>query len=222
MCPYAQRSWITANEIGISFNLEPMQLGVDNKQDWYLAINPSGKVPAVVSGGDVVYESLVVNEYLVEKYGSKLMPDCPAEKAKIRMIIAIYADALNKAFFTYISNKVPGEEEEKKNAFVGQLEKVNQLIEENDSNSWMVGQDMTLADVAFYPFFERMYAVLPEFKGWSIDDLQYDALTSWYLSMGSKESVSCTKKDPEVFVSVYKRFVDMDYFKKVNHTNEKQ
>ena len=44
MCPYAQRSWITANEAGAPYKFHPIELGKDNKTPWYQKINPLGKV----------------------------------------------------------------------------------------------------------------------------------------------------------------------------------
>jgi Glutathione S-transferase, N-terminal domain len=35
---------IAANELGVSYKLHPIELGKDNKADWYKAINPLGKV----------------------------------------------------------------------------------------------------------------------------------------------------------------------------------
>jgi Glutathione S-transferase, N-terminal domain len=43
-CPYAQRSVIASRELGLPFQLHPIQLGKDNKEPWYTKINPAGKV----------------------------------------------------------------------------------------------------------------------------------------------------------------------------------
>jgi Glutathione S-transferase, N-terminal domain len=110
-----QRSVIAANELGVNYKLHPIELGKDNKADWYKAINPLGKVltalytaecaylkrmidqnlrtsfcdcltvsacqqvPALQLGDDTVIESLVINEFLADRFaaadgGSALMP----------------------------------------------------------------------------------------------------------------------------------------------------
>lgn len=43
-CPYAQRSVIAARALGVPFKLHPIELGKDNKTEWYKRINPVGKV----------------------------------------------------------------------------------------------------------------------------------------------------------------------------------
>lgn len=58
-----------------------------------------------------IYESLVVNEYLAEKFPpggeydpSPLLPASPADKAKVRIVASRSSDLVT-AYFTYLSNK---------------------------------------------------------------------------------------------------------------------
>ncbi len=54
-------------------------------QDWYLAINPAGVVPALVDDGAVVLESTVIIEYLEDAYPlSPLRPVDPKARARMR------------------------------------------------------------------------------------------------------------------------------------------
>ena len=54
----------------------------------FLAMNPFGKVPVLVDGDLVVYESNIINEYLEEKYPNpRLMPREPAARAAARQLI---------------------------------------------------------------------------------------------------------------------------------------
>ena len=40
----------------------------------YRAVNPNGRVPALVDGDTVLWESMAINLYLAEKYGGAMMP----------------------------------------------------------------------------------------------------------------------------------------------------
>jgi glutathione S-transferase len=62
----------------------------DHKKPEYLAINPRGKVPAIVDDGFVLYESVAILEYLHAQYpdsGAPLYPLGPRAAARVRRII---------------------------------------------------------------------------------------------------------------------------------------
>ena len=89
-CPYVQRSWMTLLELSVYFEYKEIELGKDNKTDGFCALNPNGIVPVIKHGETVVYESLVVNEYLCEVFGGNgltLMPSQPAARARARILM---------------------------------------------------------------------------------------------------------------------------------------
>ncbi|MBO1347234.1 MAG: glutathione S-transferase family protein [Hormoscilla sp. GUM202] len=57
----------------VDFTYKNIELGKDNKTDWFHQLNPNGTVPVIQHGETVVYESLVINEYLQEVFGSDRM-----------------------------------------------------------------------------------------------------------------------------------------------------
>ena len=66
--PNCQRVKVVLEEKKIPY--EPLNVdlraGAQKTPD-YLKINPYGKVPAIVDGDTVLYESCIINEYLDEK-----------------------------------------------------------------------------------------------------------------------------------------------------------
>ena len=49
----------------------------------YLELNPNGKVPSIVDGDFVLWESMAINNYLATKFDSDLIGDSPEDKALI-------------------------------------------------------------------------------------------------------------------------------------------
>eukprot|EP00611_Tribonema_gayanum_P012360 TRINITY_DN22990_c0_g1_i1.p1 TRINITY_DN22990_c0_g1~~TRINITY_DN22990_c0_g1_i1.p1 ORF type:complete len:269 (-),score=58.24 TRINITY_DN22990_c0_g1_i1:333-1139(-) len=205
-CPYAQRSVITANELGVPFKLHPIELGRDNKQDWYQKINPVGKVPAVQAGDDIVVESLVINEYLVEKFGadatSTLMPVDALGRALVRIAVQRCSQLVD-AYMGYLRTGDADKEE----AFVKELNNLEQILTKSTSG-WLVGQHMTLADVAYFPFFERAIPCLAAFRGFDWDAAGVPHVMSWFERCKSRPAVAETlRKDPHEWVDIYSKYL---------------
>ena len=79
-----RKASIMLEESGLAYKLQPMALEKgEQKEDWYLAINPNGRIPCIVdddgpNGESVtVFESGAILIYLAEKSG-RLLPEDPA------------------------------------------------------------------------------------------------------------------------------------------------
>ena len=112
ICPFVQRSLITLLYKKQPYEIEYIDL--ENKPDWFLAKVPTGKVPALFLGDDVLFESAAINEYLDETTPNQIMSSEPIEKAKARGKIA-FADQLifNQFRMTVTSDQETFEKEKK-------------------------------------------------------------------------------------------------------------
>jgi glutathione S-transferase len=61
-------------ETGIDYHHLPVSYGADSKAADYLAVNPNGRIPALVDGDLTLFESMAINLYLAKKYGGDLYP----------------------------------------------------------------------------------------------------------------------------------------------------
>ena len=71
----AFRSIWAIEEIGIDYDHVPTSFRGDAQSEEYLAINPNGRIPALVDGDLTLFESMAINMYLAKKYGPQLLPD---------------------------------------------------------------------------------------------------------------------------------------------------
>ena len=69
-------------ETGIAYTHVPVGYGADSKAAGYLAINPNGRIPALVDGDLTLFESMAINLHLAKRYGGALYPDNPADEAR--------------------------------------------------------------------------------------------------------------------------------------------
>ena len=77
-----QKAVWAATETGVAF--ERLDAGMafgKNNEDWYLALNPNGKIPLLQDGEWSLWESNVIVRYLAHRYGAgTLCPDDPRQR----------------------------------------------------------------------------------------------------------------------------------------------
>ena len=75
--------WI-AKELGIAYEHLPIEIGGDGaRSPEFLAINPNGRLPVIVDGDFVLFESLAITLYLAKKHSpGKLYPGSLEGEAK--------------------------------------------------------------------------------------------------------------------------------------------
>ncbi len=69
-------------ETGIEYEHVPTHFRGDAQSDDYLAVNPNGRIPALVDGDLLLCESVAINLYLAKNYGGDLYPQDPANEAR--------------------------------------------------------------------------------------------------------------------------------------------
>ena len=143
-------------------------LNFDQHKPEYLKINPYGKVPAMVDGDTVLYESCIINEYLDEKYGApRLMPSDPAARAKARILIDFGLTQMDSVY-TKLRMEMTKEEKDRNRETVDAAKqdikkRLQRLEEELGDKEYLLG-DFSLVDADLIPRFTRLegFGVLPD------------------------------------------------------------
>jgi len=85
--PNGYKVTITLEELGLPYNVHAIDLSTGaQKEPWFTAINPNGRIPAIVDRGNgdfPVFESGAIMLYLAEKAGRLIPAD---EKGRSRVI----------------------------------------------------------------------------------------------------------------------------------------
>ena len=77
----AFRSLWMLEELGVEYEHIATNFSGDNQKPDYLAINPNGRIPALVDGDTVLFESMAINLYLARKYDRGLQPKSLQDQA---------------------------------------------------------------------------------------------------------------------------------------------
>ncbi len=125
-------------------------------------------MPVLVDGDGVIYESAVIDEYLDEKFAdTPLMPRNQLDRAKVR----IWVDFFNTRVHPTGSDLQKKRDPEK--AQVRMDQHLRTLDDALSGKDYLVGNQFTLADVSFIPFYTRRerYTVsfdnYPNIKRWA-------------------------------------------------------
>ncbi len=112
--PCGRRVRMTLLEKGQEFEIRWLNLALmDQKQDWYLELNPGGMVPTLLHDGMTIFDSNVINEYLNQVYPEPaLIPPGADIQAEIRMWMAFemeWAKPFRDAIYqTYGKSRLKG------------------------------------------------------------------------------------------------------------------
>jgi glutathione S-transferase len=155
--PNAFRTRAVTFELGLEPEIIDVNIGKgENRTPEYLAINPNGKVPALVDGEVVLWESRAINGYLASKKPQLgLYPTDPAARALVDQWSywqAIHlGPSMQKVAFERVLKKLFGRGEADEATIVGDLKTVADLLPILDAalagKQWVTGS-LTLADFA--------------------------------------------------------------------------
>lgn len=93
LCPYVQRAAIVLAEKQVAFGRREVDLSA--KPDWFLAVSPLGKTPVLLAGGEPLFESAVICEYLDDVIAPRLHPQDPLQRARHRGWMEFGSSVLN-------------------------------------------------------------------------------------------------------------------------------
>lgn len=103
----ASRCLWMLEELGAEYESIPV---ADSRDPDYLAINPNGRVPALVDGDVIIWESLAINLYLARRFPSDLSAQSLSEEAHV-LKWSFWAESELECSFNHIGSldEVPAE-----------------------------------------------------------------------------------------------------------------
>lgn len=170
-------------ELGLPYQREDYgrQFGNTGDAD-YLRLNPNGKVPTLVDGEHVVWESNTILRYLCGKAGSELLPGDPAARSHVERWMDWQLAAVNPLYIAiFRESKKPAEERgpslQKDGEELG--EQLAILDGHMEGSTWVAGDSMSVADVCLGPIVHRCLA-------FPIDLPALDNLRRWHGQIGER------------------------------------
>ena len=113
-------------ELGLPYRRELVPSGAEGShKPEYLAVNPNGKIPALVDGGTTLFESLAINLYLAGKYNG-LLPESAEDRGRAYQWSVWAMTELEPPLFTALRHRVLWEEAKRDPQLAAQAEQAAQ------------------------------------------------------------------------------------------------
>ena len=151
--PNGHKASITLEELELPYEVHPINLQAgDQKTPEFLAINPNGRIPAIVdrdAGDFPVFESGAIMIYLAEKAG-RLLPTDPKGRSRVIQWVMFQMGGIGpmmgqaNVFFRYFPEKLPSAIARYQNETRRLLEVVDGHLTDRE---WLAG-DFSIADIA--------------------------------------------------------------------------
>ncbi|MBY6154328.1 glutathione S-transferase family protein [Vannielia litorea] len=152
---------IFLHEAEIDYELRPVDFGKkEQKETWYMELNPNGRIPTIVDRGNddfAVFESGAILWYLAEKYG-RFLPDDPKLRSETLQWVMFQMGGIGpmmgQAMFFQRIAKPNGEEVPYAiNRYVNESRRLLEVLDTRlKGRDWLVGDEMSIADIATYPW----------------------------------------------------------------------
>jgi len=185
--PNGHKISIFLEEIGLPYTIKVMDFSKrEQKEEWFLEINPNGKIPAIIDHDNndfKVFESGAILIYLAEKTGKFLSQD-PKKRSEAIQWLMFQMSGLGPMqgqanfFFKFAPEKI----QYAIDRYQSETKRLYEVVERQLKGRDYLADEISIADFAAFP-----WAKVHEFAGISLDG--YPNVQRWLKCMESRAAV---------------------------------
>jgi len=178
---------IALEELELAYSVHPIRLDkLEQKEPWFLALNPNGRIPAIVdrANGDFpVFESGAILVYLAERAG-KLLPSEPKARSIAMQWLMFQMSGVGpmqgqaNVFFRYAPEKIQYAIDRYQN----ETRRLYEVLDRRLADVEYLAGDYSIADIATWP-----WVSIHSWAGVSLDGLP--GLSRWLETVGKRPAV---------------------------------
>lgn len=186
---------ILLEELALPYEVKPLRLDqLEQKQDWFLRINPNGRIPAIVdrdADDFAVFESGAILLYLAEKTGSFLPQDPKGRSVAVQWLMFQMGgvgpmQGQANVFFRYAPEKI----EYAIQRYQNETKRLYRVLDGRLADHAYLAGDYSIADIATWP-----WVSIHGWAGIEIDDLPH--LKRWLDAVGERPAVQRGRAVPQ-------------------------
>ena len=193
--PNGHKASVTLEELGLPYEVHAVDLAKNQqKEPWFLAINPNGRIPAIVDrdlGGLAVFESGAIMIHCAEKAG-RLLPTDAAGRARVLSWLMFQMGGVGpmmgqaNVFFRYAPEKIPFAIARYQN----ETRRLYEVLDRRLGEVEYLAGDYGIADMATWP-----WVSIHEWAGVSVEGLAH--LQRWIEKVGARPAVQRGRAVPQ-------------------------
>ena len=155
--PNGWKAAIMLEELGVPYKVTPISLtNLEQKQDWYVALNPNGRIPTLVDhdeGDFAVFESGAILIYLAEKFGRFMPTDAKGRSRVIQWVMwqmSGLGPMMGQAtvFNRYFEDRLP----KVIDRYVRESRRLFGVMDARLADHEFLAGDYSIADIACFPW----------------------------------------------------------------------
>jgi len=192
--PNGHKISIALEELGLPYTMHVLDLARgDQKEPWFLAINPNGRIPAIVdhdADDFAVFESGAILVYLAEKTG-RLMPTDVKGRSRVMQWLMFQMGGVGpmmgqaNVFYRYFPEKI----QPAIDRYQGESKRLFRVLDGHLKNHEYLAGDYSIADIANWAWVRTH-----RWSGVEVDDLPH--LQRWLALIGAREAVQRGLQNP--------------------------
>ena len=185
--PNGHKISIALEELALPYALHPLELDKKvQKEPWFLAINPNGRIPAIIdraAGDFAVFESGAILAYLAEKTG-RLMPSDPKGRSLVLQWLMFQMGGIGpmmgqaNVFYRYFPEKI----QPAIDRYQGESRRLFTVLDTRLKDNEYLAGDYSIADIANWAWVR-----IHKWSGVSVEGLPH--LTRWLAAIGARPAV---------------------------------
>lgn len=198
--PNGHKVSIALEEMGQTYTLHTLNLTLgDQKQDWFLKINPNARIPAIVdrtAGDFAVFESGAILMYLAEKTGLLLPSDVKGRSRVVQWLMfqmGGIGPMMGQAnvFFRYFPEKIPAAIDR----YQAESKRLFRVLDAHLKDNEYLAGDYSIADIANWAWVRTH-----KWSGVPVDDMPH--LKRWLDAIRARPAVQKGIEMPPSSVSL--------------------
>lgn len=185
--PNGQKISIALEELGIEYRVHAIDLGArEQKEDWFLRINPNGRIPAIVDHGNddfALFESGAILVYLAEQ-GNALFGSSPSARMQVLQWLMFQVGGVGpmqgqaNVFFRYAPETIPFAVDR----YQREVRRLYEVMDARLGDVDFLAGEYSIADIACYP-----WVAGHAWSGVEVDELEH--LQRWIAAIAARPAV---------------------------------